>query len=222
MKKTESFIINIFIVFGFPLMCSILGWWGAATLYLTRLMKLRQIAIGNAGILGFAVGFILVVLYFKEMKKAFYTFSIRFAVVLYLFWAFAALALLRGMPLGVFLTGMVAGLYQGRRLHFDEKYDANCYRRTSRATSCFTALTAGTLTLFVGFLMLRDPGLAVHISGLFGAGGARATGIFPAGFVAVAAAIVACLQYWATKAMIYIAYNLDGTENKNPNTVQDK
>ena len=152
MEKIESMILKVMVWFIPPFLLFVLFWWIAASLSLSHIIKIPDTFIAISAFTGLLFGLIFVMIAHKYLYKNFYNFPYRYLILLYILLSSIALAFMMGVPICIFILGIFAGIYIGRRSHYSEERKKSIFKRAGLFTSCVT----GFWTLIIGVLALID------------------------------------------------------------------
>ncbi len=121
-----------------PLAGLILGWWGSAALAIYGLVEAGEGLIRACALGGLLAGVLADLRWLPRLVGAVYRLDWRLPAAGYLLLSLVSFAFWMGVPLGQLVPGLLAGLYLGRRLHFDPAGESEA-ERTIRRGAWFTA-----------------------------------------------------------------------------------
>lgn len=207
MPNWERALIGAFIAIVVPVSLLVVGWWGAATLSMSRILPLSDGPIAAAAIAGLTVGVLLVIWRLPHWARAFYTAPLALIVPVYLVWTAIATAWFMGLPFGNLCLGCTAGGYAARRaLHRGQSSQAagEAIARTALAAATTTALAA----LGIGLLAMREPYTLAFARQALGTSRFVADSAADALIVTVAVLGLFVAQYGATRLVGHLALRL--------------
>ena len=192
MGKGERVIVSVFVCVIIPLSFFFAGWWGSA------LLGMPEGAITRCAFGGLALGIAVVVLRLRWMVAGFYRAPTVVVLVTYLLGCVVALGLLMGVPIGVIVVGVLAGLYTGRRACHHNS-NAMLWAKTARAVGLFTATVTGVVCVAMGLLAIEEQRTMQAVLSLVGVEQLAATVTGRIVLVCLAVPGLTVLQYWLTK-----------------------
>lgn len=154
-NKTESIAIGIVSGILSPLLGFVVCWWSSAALVLSHLLPLSELIIPGVAFTGLLTGIVLDVVYLRTWVVLFYKADLWVMILLYIACSALALAAFMGVPIGIFMLGILAGVYIGRRHHHIGGSN-ELFRKHVRAISIFSAFITGVAALLTGLLVLND------------------------------------------------------------------
>jgi hypothetical protein len=201
MSKTESAIITVFLFIAFPFTFFVLAWWGSLAL------SVSEKAIPFCAFAGLGMGIVFVISGLKTWVSRFYSAGKILTVPLYLFWSAIALAFFMGLPLGVFMLGLLAGFYIGSK-GYHKGMTVTDFKKSVWQVSVFTSIVTGFASLSMGILAVQEARTMQHILTLVGMSSLAATVTGRAVLVAIAVPALTSLQYWLTSRMVWWGFEL--------------
>jgi len=188
-----------------PLTFFVLAWW------ISFELSVSERAIPVCAFAGLGVGIVVVILGLRTWVSSFYSAGKILTMPLYLFWSAIALAFFMGLPVGVFMLGLLAGLYIGRKGYHEGKAVTN-FKKNVLQVCVFTSIVTGFASLAMGILAIQEADTMQIILMLVGMSRLAATAVGRAVLVAIAVPVLIGLQYWLTGRMAYWGFRL-GREN---------
>ncbi|MFA5864303.1 MAG: hypothetical protein WC975_06405 [Phycisphaerae bacterium] len=197
MSKTESTLIGLVLCFIFPVTFFLLFAAVVASMVIYHLAPLAERHIPICAFVGLAVGIILLLVRWQRWVSGFYTARNSVLIPLYLFWSAVATAVFMGLPIGLWILGLLAGIYIGKRgFHADLEPDRA--KPTARRTGLFTSAVTGGIVIVLGLLTLQGDDLN-RILASFGLDKWGAKGLHMA-VIASAVVFTTVIQYTLTYA----------------------
>ena len=203
MTRVESVVIGIALSVICPLLLMVLFWWSTAAIAIYQILPITENAIAISAITGLGAGIIFDILYVRKWIPLFYVLDLKLMAAVYLFCSAIVTAFCMGMPIGNIFSGIAAGVYIGRRLHYSDQ-GGDLFLRLAKRAGMYTAMVTGLWTVSIGLLALNERIVIQMLQRLFGI--TRDTGYFGAALVILLGAVLAALQYWCTMTASKIAY----------------
>lgn len=201
MGKTESAITTVFLLIACPFTFFVIAWWTSVQL------PVPERTIPVCAFTGLGLGIVVAITRLKSWVSKFYAARKILTVPLYLFWSAVALAFCMGLPIGVFMLGLLAGLYIGRKGYHAGMAVAD-FKKDVRQVSVFAAAVTGFVSLAMGILAVQEADTMQFILMLVGLSHLAATATGRAVLVVIAVPVSIGLQYWLTGRMAYLGFRL--------------
>jgi hypothetical protein len=200
MSKLERFVMVI--VFGsvVPIGLFEAGWWISVLVF-----KADTIWVG--ALIGLVLGILIDLLFLRKWLSNVYVIPYGITILVYLFYMVGLLGFFMGFPVFNIFAGIMAGVYQGRKMyHFKAGMEETEYRvnKTCWLTMIGMAATCIGTTLMV-FKDVEDT--AGNLEGMFH----LSFEVTPLMILAVTVAggmLLIISQFWLTKKAAMIAYKL--------------
>lgn len=215
MSKTESRVIAVFLSIACPLTVFVIAWWVSFALPIPK-KAIPPCALGSLGL-----GIIIIILRLRRWVREFYAVSLVLAVPLYLFWCAIALAFFMGLPVGVVVLGLLAGLHVGRKgRHGDTQLAV--FQKDALNVALFTAAVTGLVSLAMGLLAIQEKRTMQHVLSLFGVSHLADTPGGRVALVAIAVPVLIGLQYWLTRTTARWGFKLGRNSDRSGGSIFDR
>lgn len=210
MSRLESMLLKTLIGFLAPVTLFFAAWHTTASLYIFHILDLDEWMIAAASFSGLGIGILLDYFFVDQLVQRVYQIPLKWLIPIFAYYFVITFAIFMAVPIFHVLFGIPAGLYMGRRLHY-QQVDSFTFNRMFKRTCRFTALAMGVVCAMSAFIALWDKYTAANLTGMMNGLFSLSITVTPAmiaGLILLGGAGLIAAQYWVTKYTMRWAYSL--------------
>ena len=198
MSKLEKFVMIV--VFGsvVPIGLFEAGWW-------ISVLAFHEDTIWMGALIGLTAGLLIDLLFLRKWLFNVYIIPNTIAILIYVFYLIGLLGFFMGFPVFSIFAGIMAGVYQGRKmLHFKAGTEEAEYRINKTCWLTMVGMAATCMgTTLVAFKDVKDT--AGNLEGMFRLS-FEVTPLMILGITVIGGLGLIISQFWLTKMAAMIAY----------------